>query len=35
MNLAAELIESKNASNGPTINFIDMSKDYSRDEPNT
>lgn len=35
MNLAAELSESKNAADGPTINFIDMSKDYSRDDINT
>lgn len=35
MNLAAELTEAKNATDGPTINFIDMSKDYSRDEPST
>lgn len=35
MNLAAELTESKNAAEGPTINFIDMSKDYSRDEPSS
>jgi hypothetical protein len=33
LNLMAELTESKTIPDGPTINLIDMNKDYNRDEP--